>query len=120
MADHDAEELKGTAKELAGKLVGDDEKVEEGQAQQERADAAEDAERLEQQAAPTSARRLLATRASRFATRSDPPRRCFGPVLSVGADACLGWEMAPGEREAPQLPSRSPCAFLSTTTRGLP
>ena len=51
MADHDAEELKGTAKELAGKLVGDDEKVKEGQAQQERADAAEDAERLEQQAA---------------------------------------------------------------------
>ena len=49
--DHAAEELKGTAKELAGKLTGDDDKVKEGQAQQERADAAEDAERLEQQAA---------------------------------------------------------------------
>ncbi len=51
MTDHDAEELKGTAKELAGKLVGDDDTVREGQAQQERAEAAEDAERLEQQAA---------------------------------------------------------------------
>lgn len=51
MADHAAEELKGTAKEMIGKLLGDDDKVKEGQAQQERADAAEDAERLEQQAA---------------------------------------------------------------------
>lgn len=53
MADQDnaAEDLKGTAKELAGKLLGDDDKVKEGQAQQERADAAEDAERLERQAA---------------------------------------------------------------------
>lgn len=50
MADNAAEELKGTAKELAGKLTGDDDKVKEGQAQQERADAAEEAERLEQQA----------------------------------------------------------------------
>lgn len=50
MTDHAAEDLKGTAKELAGKLVGDDEKVKEGQAQQERAEKAEEAERLEQEA----------------------------------------------------------------------
>ena len=51
MADHAADELKGTAKEMIGKLLGDDDRVREGQAQQERADAAQDAERLEQQAA---------------------------------------------------------------------
>lgn len=51
MADNAAEELKGTAKEMAGKLLGDDDKVKEGQAQQERAEAAEDADRLEQAAA---------------------------------------------------------------------
>ncbi len=48
--DHETEKLKGTAKELAGKVIGDDDKVREGQAQQERADAAEDAEQLEREA----------------------------------------------------------------------
>lgn len=50
MSDPKAENVKGTAKELAGKVIGDDDKVREGQAQQERADAAEDAEQLEREA----------------------------------------------------------------------
>jgi uncharacterized protein YjbJ (UPF0337 family) len=48
--DHAAEQLKGTAKELTGKLLGDDDKVREGQAQQERAEASREAEVLEKQA----------------------------------------------------------------------
>lgn len=50
MTDHETEDLKGTAKELAGKLVGDDDTVKEGQAQQERAEKAEEAKRLEAEA----------------------------------------------------------------------
>ncbi len=44
MSDHATEDLKGTAKEMAGKLTGSDEMVKEGQAQQEKAEHAEKAE----------------------------------------------------------------------------
>ena len=47
MADNDAEDLKGTAKEMAGKLTGSDEMAKEGQAQQEKAEAEEKAEQAE-------------------------------------------------------------------------
>ena len=43
MADNDAEKLKGTAKEMAGKVTGSDEMAKEGQSQQEKADAEEKA-----------------------------------------------------------------------------
>ena len=48
MSDPQAENTKGTAKELAGKVTGSDELVKEGQAQQERAEAEEQARRAEQ------------------------------------------------------------------------
>ncbi len=47
MADKDAEDLKGTAKEVAGKVTGSDEMAKEGQAQQEKADAEKKADRAE-------------------------------------------------------------------------
>lgn len=47
MADKDAEDLKGTAKEAAGKVTGSDEMAKEGQAQQDRAEAEKKAERAE-------------------------------------------------------------------------
>ena len=47
MADNDAEKRKGTAKEMAGKVTGSDEMVKEGQSQQEKADAEEQAEQAE-------------------------------------------------------------------------
>ncbi len=47
MSDPKAENVKGTAKELAGKLTGSDEMVKEGQAQQEKAAAQEKADRAE-------------------------------------------------------------------------
>lgn len=40
--DTDAEKLKGTLKETAGKVTGSDEMVKEGQAQQDKASAQED------------------------------------------------------------------------------
>ena len=49
MSDRETEKLKGTAKEIAGKVTGSDEWVREGQAQQEKAEAEEEAERAEQQ-----------------------------------------------------------------------
>lgn len=48
MADHDSEKMKGTAKEMAGKVTGSDEMVREGQSQQEKADAEQRAEQAEQ------------------------------------------------------------------------
>ena len=45
MSDTTAENVKGTAKEIAGKLTGSDEMVKEGQAQQEKAAAQEKADR---------------------------------------------------------------------------
>ena len=45
--DTDAEKLKGTVKEAAGKLTGSDELAEEGQAQQEKAEAQEEKEAAE-------------------------------------------------------------------------
>lgn len=45
------EKLKGTAKEIAGKATGSDELAREGQAQQKKAQKAEEAERLELEAA---------------------------------------------------------------------
>lgn len=50
MADNDSEKLKGTAKEMAGKMTGSDEMAKEGQSQQEKADAEEKAKRAEAQA----------------------------------------------------------------------
>ncbi len=47
MADNDAEKLKGTAKEMAGKVTGSDEMAKEGQSQQEKAEAKEKAQREE-------------------------------------------------------------------------
>ena len=49
MSDPKAENAKGTAKELAGKLTGSDEMVKEGQAQQEKATAQEKAEQAERE-----------------------------------------------------------------------
>ena len=45
--DTDVEKLKGTAKEIAGKVTGSDEWVREGQAQQEKAEAKRKAEQAE-------------------------------------------------------------------------
>ena len=45
MSDNTAENIKGTAKEIAGKITGSDEMVKEGQAQQEKAAAQEEADR---------------------------------------------------------------------------
>lgn len=47
MADKDSEDLKGTAKEVAGKVTGSDEMAKEGQSQQEKAEAEEKAEQAE-------------------------------------------------------------------------
>lgn len=47
MSDNASEELKGKAKEMAGKITGSDEMVREGQAQQEKAEAKEKAEEAE-------------------------------------------------------------------------
>ncbi len=47
MADNDAEKMKGTAKEMAGKVTGSDELAKEGESQQEKADAKEKAQREE-------------------------------------------------------------------------
>jgi|GEM_PF-6651092 len=44
------EKLKGTAKEAAGKVMGDEETEREGEAQQKRAQKAEEAERHEEEA----------------------------------------------------------------------
>ena len=49
MSDNAKEELKGTAKELAGKVTGSDEMVKEGQAQQKKAEAQAEAENAEQE-----------------------------------------------------------------------
>ncbi len=52
MSDHDMEKAKGTAKEVAGKVTGSDELAKEGQAQQDKAEAkqeAKDAERRQEQ-----------------------------------------------------------------------
>lgn len=46
-----AEKFKGVAKEAAGKVTGDDELTREGEAQQKKAQKADEAERLEQEAA---------------------------------------------------------------------
>jgi uncharacterized protein YjbJ (UPF0337 family) len=43
-----SEEIKGTAKEVAGKATGSDEMAKEGQAQQEKAEHKEKAERAEE------------------------------------------------------------------------
>lgn len=48
--DNMAEKAKGVAKEAIGKLTGDDDTVKEGEAQQKRAQNADEAERLEEQA----------------------------------------------------------------------
>lgn len=45
--DTDAEKLKGTAKEAAGKVTGSDELANEGEAQQEKAEAEEKKESAE-------------------------------------------------------------------------
>lgn len=45
--DNALDQLKGTAKELAGKATGSDQMVKEGQAQQEKAEAREKAEQAE-------------------------------------------------------------------------
>ena len=49
MSDPNAENVKGTAKELAGKLTGSDEMVKEGQAQQKKAAAKRKAEEAERE-----------------------------------------------------------------------
>ena len=51
MSDPEAEKVKGTAKEMAGKVTGSDEMVKEGQAQQERAEAEQKARRAEDEQA---------------------------------------------------------------------
>lgn len=47
--DKATEELKGTAKEMAGKATGSDELAREGQAQQKKADAEKEAEQAERE-----------------------------------------------------------------------
>lgn len=47
----EAENLKGTAKEMAGKAVGDEELEQEGEQQQKKAQASEEAQELEEAAA---------------------------------------------------------------------
>lgn len=49
MSDNVQEELKGTAKELAGKVTGSDELVKEGQSQQKKAEAQAEADRAEKE-----------------------------------------------------------------------
>jgi uncharacterized protein YjbJ (UPF0337 family) len=49
-SDNLVEKVKGQAKEIAGDAVGDDELRREGQAQQHKVEAEEEAERLEQEA----------------------------------------------------------------------
>ncbi len=49
MSDTATEDLKGTAKEMAGKLTGSDQMVKEGQAQQEKAEHAEKAAEAKQE-----------------------------------------------------------------------
>lgn len=54
MSDEDeptmGEKLKGVAKEAAGKVAGDEDLTREGEAQQKKAQKAEEAERLEEEA----------------------------------------------------------------------
>ena len=50
MADSDSEKMKGTAKEMAGKVTGSDEMAKEGQSQQEKAEAEQKAKQAEAQA----------------------------------------------------------------------
>ena len=47
--DTEVEKLKGTAKEIAGKVTGSDEWVKEGQAQQDKAEAERRAEQAEEE-----------------------------------------------------------------------
>lgn len=47
MTDHDKEKMKGTAKEVAGKVTGSDELANEGEAQQDKAEAKEEAREAE-------------------------------------------------------------------------
>ena len=47
----EAENVKGTAKEMAGKAVGDEDLAREGEQQQKKAQEAEEAEELEEAAA---------------------------------------------------------------------
>lgn len=47
--DKDVEKVKGTAKEIAGKVTGSDEWVREGQAQQEKAEAERRVEQAEEE-----------------------------------------------------------------------
>lgn len=49
--DNLGEKVKGVAKEVAAKVTGSDELAKEGEAQQKKAQNAEEAERLEQEAA---------------------------------------------------------------------
>lgn len=53
--DNMAEKAKGVAKETAGKVTGDEDREKEGEAQQKRAQNADEAERLEQEAAEKKA-----------------------------------------------------------------
>ncbi len=48
--DNMAEKAKGVAKEAIGKVTGDEDTVKEGEAQQKRAQNADEAERLEEEA----------------------------------------------------------------------
>jgi uncharacterized protein YjbJ (UPF0337 family) len=48
--DNMGDKLKGVGKEAAGKLTGNEDKEREGEAQQKKAQKAEEAERLEQEA----------------------------------------------------------------------
>ncbi len=49
--DNVGDKLKGVAKETVGKVTGSDDKVKEGEAQQKKAQKADEAERLEAEAA---------------------------------------------------------------------
>jgi uncharacterized protein YjbJ (UPF0337 family) len=72
MGDRDpgmGEKLKGVGKEAAGKTVGDDELEREGEAQQKKAQKAEEAERLEDEA--SRKRSEQAGHAGEEARRSD-------------------------------------------------
>lgn len=53
--DNMAEKAKGLAKEAVGKVTGDEDTVKEGEAQQKRAQSADEAERLEEEAAEKKA-----------------------------------------------------------------
>lgn len=67
MGDHITDKLKGTAKEAAGQLTGDESLEEEGQAQQEKARKKEEAEAKEAEAA--AARREAQSHAAEEKTR---------------------------------------------------